>query len=210
MDESTATPARDYKEASKQAFDAQAATYDDDMKGEHARRLYPFVLEEVVAAAPSCVLDLGCGTGALAQLVLDALPGCTLAGIDLSDAMLARARERLGDRADVRLADSEHVPFADETFDAVYCNDSFHHYPDPRRAAFEAWRVLRPGGTFVIGDCWLPAPARTVMNAFMPYNNEGDVRIYSEAELRDILGTWFGSVTWRKAGAHGCLAKAVK
>ena len=48
------------------------------------------------------------------------------------------------------------------------------------------------------------------MNAFMPYNNEGDVRIYSEAELRDILGTWFGSVSWRKAGAHGCLAKAVK
>ena len=210
MDESTAMPARDYKEASKQAFDAQAATYDDDMKGEHARRLYPFVLEEVVAAAPSCVLDLGCGTGALAQLVLDGLPGCTLAGIDLSDAMLARARERLGDRADVRPADSEHVPFADEPFDAVYCNDSFHHYPDPRRAAFEAWRVLRPGGAFVIGDCWLPAPARTVMNAFMPYNSEGDGRIYAEAELRDSLGTWFGSVSWRKAGAHGCLAKAVK
>ena len=210
MNETTATPTRDCKEASKQAFDAQAATYDDDMKGEHARRLYPFVLEEVVAAAPSCVLDLGCGTGALAQLVLDALSGCTLAGIDLSEAMLARARERLGERADVRQADSEHVPFADETFDAVYCNDSFHHYPDPRRAAFEAWRVLRPGGVFVIGDCWLPAPARTVMNAFMPYGNEGDVHIYSEAELRDILGTWFGSVSWRKAGAHGCLAKAVK
>lgn len=210
MNEATTFSARDCKEASKQAFDAQAATYDDDMKGEHARRLYPFVLEEVAAAAPSCVLDLGCGTGALAQLVLDALPGCTLVGIDLSEAMLARARKCLGDRADVRLADSEHVPFPDETFDAVYCNDSFHHYPDPRRAAFEAWRVLRPGGVFVIGDCWMPAPARAVMNAFMPYGNEGDVRIYSEAELRDILGTWFGSVSWRKAGAHGCLAKAVK
>lgn len=201
---------RDAKEASRLAFDAQAPTYDDDAKGEHARRLYSSVLEEVVAVAPERVLDVGCGTGALAQLVLEALPDCKLEGVDLSSAMLDRARQRLGDRVALHEADSEHLPFADETFDVVYCNDSFHHYPDPRRAAFEAWRVLRPGGVLVVGDCWLPAPARAMMNAFMPYGGEGDVRIYSERELLDILGTWFSAASWRKAGSHACLARAVK
>lgn len=210
MSESTDGVVRDAKEVSRQAFDAQAPTYDDDMKGEHARRLYPYVLEEVAAAAPARVLDVGCGTGALAQLVLEALPDVELDGVDLSPAMLDRARQRLGRRAALHQADSEHLPFADETFDVAYCNDSFHHYPDPRRAAFEAWRVLRPGGVLVVGECWLPTPARTVMNAFMPYNNEGDVRIYSERELRDILGTWFGEVGWKRAGSNACLARAVK
>lgn len=211
MNEPAGTAAsHDAKELSRRAFDAQAAVYDNDMKGEHARKLYPSVLDEVKRAAPSRVLDVGCGTGALAQLVIEALPHCELVGIDLSSAMLDRARQRLGQRADLHQADSEHLPFADESFDVAYCNDSFHHYPDPRRAAFEAWRVLRPGGTLIVGDCWLPAPARTVMNAFMPYNNEGDVRIYSERELRDILGMWFSEVGWKRVGAHACLARAVK
>ena len=47
-------------------------------------------------------------------------------------------------------------------------NDSFHHYPDPERAAFQAWRVLAPGGALVVGDAWQPAPARAIMNAWMP------------------------------------------
>lgn len=202
--------ALELKEASKRAFDGQAAVYDEEVCGSHARRLYPHVVEEVAARSPRRVLDLGCGTGALAELVLEALPGCELAGVDLSNAMLARARERLGDRAQLVEGDSEHLPFPDGFFDVAYCNDSFHHYPDPDRAAFEAWRVLRAGGLLVVGDCWLPGPARAVMNAFLPHGGEGDVRIYSETEMRAVLGTWFDEVSWRKAGSHGCLVTAGK
>ena len=42
--------------------------------------------------------------------------------------------------------------------------------------------------------------ARAVMNAWMPHSKEGDVRIYSEAEMRRILGTWFSDVSWRRVG----------
>ena len=87
---------------------------------------------------------------------------------------------------------------------------SFHHYPDPALAAFQVWRALRPGGTFVVGDVWQPAPARAVMNAWMPHSAEGDVRIYSEGEMREILGTWFGSVSWRRIGLTSCVAIARK
>lgn len=199
---------------SRAAFDAQAATYDVGVQGEHARGLYPHVLAEVrraVTGIPSPrLLDLGCGTGALAERVLEEVPGARLSCVDLSSRMVEAARGRLGGRAEVLLGDAERLTFHEASFDAVWCNDSFHHYPDPGRAAFQAWRVLAPGGTLVVGDVWQPGPARAVMNAWMHRSREGDVRIYSEAELRHILGAWFSEVSWRRAGSTACLAVACK
>lgn len=202
------------KARSKSAFDEQAPIYDEGMQGDHARALYPCILDEAHRAmegipAPS-VLDVGCGTGMLSEQLLGALPSCRLAGIDLSPAMVERARARLAGRAEVREADAERLPFHDGVFDLVVCNDSFHHYPDPDRAAFQMWRVLRKGGALVLGDVWQPAPARAVMNAWMPLSHEGDVRIYSETELRAILGTWFQRVRWSRIGLTGCLVVASK
>lgn len=199
---------------SRAAFDAQAPTYDTGTGGEHARHLYPHVLAEVARAveggpAPR-LLDLGCGTGALAELVLGEIPRARLSCVDLSPRMAEAARERLGGRAEVLLCDAERLPFRDGSFDAAWCNDSFHHYPDPERAAFQAWRVLAPGGALVLGDAWQPAPARAIMNAWMPHSKEGDVRIYSEAEMRRILGTWFSDVSWRRVGQTACVAVARK
>lgn len=50
--------------------------------------------------------------------------------------------------------------------------------------------------------------ARAIMNAWMPHSKEGDVRIYSEAEMRRILGTWFSDVSWRRVGQTACVAVA--
>ena len=202
------------KARSKAAFDEQAPIYDEGMQGDHARALYPCILEEARRAmegipVPS-VLDVGCGTGMLSARLLGAFPSCRLTGVDLSPAMVERARARLAGRAEVREADAERLPFHDGAFDLVVCNDSFHHYPDPDRAAFQMWRVLRKGGALVLGDVWQPAPARAVMNAWMPFSHEGDVRIYSEAELRAILGTWFQRVHWSRIGLTGCLVVASK
>ncbi len=70
--------------------------------------------------------------------------------------------------------------------------------------------MLRPGGALVIGDAWQPAPARAIMNAWLPHSGEGDVHIYSEAEMRTILGHWFDGVEWRRVGTTACLAIARK
>lgn len=205
---------RDAKALSRAVFDAQAADYDRSAKGAHARRLYPAMLGEIVRFCERrevCrVLDMGCGTGALAAFVADAAPHAVLSGIDLSPAMVAAARARLAGRAAVEVGDAESLPFHDEAFDLVYCNDSFHHYPDARKAAFQAWRVLAPGGRLIVGDCWLPAPFRAIMNAAMPYGGEGDVRMRSEGELRAVLGAWFSEVSWHREGWTACVAVACK
>lgn len=213
MERDNAT-ARELKRRSRDAFDCQAATYDEDMHGAHARALYPHVAEEVARAVEGMpaprLLDLGCGTGALSELVIGQVPGASLACFDLSPNMLEAARARLGESAELVLGDAEGLPFRDCSFDAAWCNDSFHHYPDPERAAFQAWRVLKAGGVLVVGDVWQPAPARAVMNAWMPHSAEGDVRIYSEREMKEILGKWFDNVNWRRVGSTACLAIAHK
>ncbi len=75
------------KARSKEAFDEQAPIYDEGMQGDHARALYPCILDEARRAmegipAPS-VLDVGCGTGMLSERLLGAFPSCRLAGVDL-------------------------------------------------------------------------------------------------------------------------------
>ena len=74
-----------------------------------------------------------------------------LCGIDLSEEMLAVAKSKLPEQVKLLLGDSESLPFPDNTFDVVYCNDSFHHYPAPQNVLKEVHRVLKPEGTFLMG-----------------------------------------------------------
>ena len=200
----------DKKQQSRAAFDQQAATYDTAIQGSHARALYPYLLQEIIHAWGDRVLDLGCGTGALAAQVLSEEPHRQVTGLDLSEQMLARARARLGDRAALVQGDSEHLPFPDRSFDVVYCCDSFHHYPDPAAVIAEVGRVLEFGGVFLLGDIWLPLPGRLVMNPFLRWSREGDVRIYSRREITDLLGQALHQITWRRAGGRAFVARGVR
>ena len=94
------------------------------------------------------VLDVGCGTGLMSVTL--ARSGRRVAAVDLSAAMIARARRRWGLAADFIEADAEDLPFDDDAFDAVVNLISFHHYPDPLRAVAEFRRVLRRGGRLVL------------------------------------------------------------
>ena len=156
------------------------------------------------------VLDLGCGTGALTAQVLEQDPRRQVTGLDLSEQMLAQARARLGDRVNLVQGDSEHLPFPDQSFDVVYCCDSFHHYPDPAAVLAEVGRVLVPGGVFLLGDIWLPLPGRLLMNPFLRWSREGDVKIYSRREIKTLMGLEFRQVTWRRAGSRAFVARGVR
>lgn len=201
---------RDYKTLSKDAFDKQAENYDQDIHGQHARRLYPFMLQEIIKAYGDHVLDLGCGTGALMEQVYQECPQRTLYGIDLSEKMLNVAEKRMKDKAVLKLGDSSALPFPDLKFDIVYCNDSFHHYPDPEAVIAEVYRVLKFGGTFIIGDCYQGLPMRLLMNAFMKYSKDGDVKIYAKKEIEKMLGLYFHDIKWKKVNDRSMVVTGVK
>jgi phosphatidylethanolamine/phosphatidyl-N-methylethanolamine N-methyltransferase len=96
------------------------------------------------------VLEVGVGTGINADLYPS---GCSVTGIDLSDSMLDKARERIERKGirNVRLLemDAADLKFADGTFDIVYAPYLISVVPDPVAVAREMRRVCRPGGRIV-------------------------------------------------------------
>src|SRR5947208_2927403 len=95
------------------------------------------------------VLDYGCGHG-MAAVVL-ARAGAAVTAFDLSPGYVAEARERAaacGVALNCVVADGEHLPFPDASFDTVWGNAILHHL-DLTKAGRELRRVLKPGGVAV-------------------------------------------------------------
>jgi ubiquinone/menaquinone biosynthesis C-methylase UbiE len=108
---------------------------------------------------PARVLDVGCGSGFLALLL--AAAGHTVAGVDLSERMLAVARQEATRRSlNLRLirGDAEQPPVTADRFDAVVCRHLLWTLPHPERA-LRAWSALLvPGGQILAIDLFWPPP----------------------------------------------------
>jgi tRNA (cmo5U34)-methyltransferase len=110
--------------------------------------------------ADGAVLDLGIGSGLVAEAVLDLLPDAQLVGLDFSAAMLDLARERL-DRFGSRVHLLGHdlsrlgsLDLPDLRYRAAFSIQTMHHLSDPDKAAALAWTagVVEPGGLIVVID----------------------------------------------------------
>jgi ubiquinone/menaquinone biosynthesis C-methylase UbiE len=97
------------------------------------------------------LLEIGMGLGT--DLLQFARAGAKVTGIDLTPASVELVQRRFeleGLAVDARVADAEHLPFADGSFDAVYSFGVLHHTPDTQRAIDEIYRVLAPGGRVTV------------------------------------------------------------
>ncbi len=130
------------------------------------RRAELFVAHGALAAGKRA-LELGCGTGVFLERV--ARSGATLHGIDLSEELLAKARERVAALPNVVLdrGNAEALPYPDGHFDAVYGSSVLHHL-DLDAALAAAHRVLRPGGRVVFAEPNILNPQVTLMFRFGP------------------------------------------
>lgn len=109
------------------------------------------------------VLDVACGTGDM--IVSLVKRGCTVTGVDISEEMLNVARQKLT-RSSVKdggvclqKADAEHLPFDDNTFDAVTCAFGVRNFVHLEQGLHEMLRVLKPGGRMVILELATPDSA---------------------------------------------------
>jgi ubiquinone/menaquinone biosynthesis C-methylase UbiE len=132
--------------------DEAAAEYDRAFAHVTAHFM-PFLLRAAQVEPGMRVLDIATGTGLSAEAALSAV-GHTghVTAADVSPAMAAKARERLGKapNASVFVEDGQALSFADCSFDAVLCNLGLMFFPDPVRGLSEFRRVLRPGGRVAV------------------------------------------------------------
>lgn len=138
--------------ASGQQWAAEAERYDRMNRGFAER-----IVERLDVRAGARVLDVGCGNGALALAIAPVVDPGTVAGLDLSGAMLENARRR-AERAGLanvtfEQGDAEVHPLPPATFDAVVSRFGVMFFDDPVAAFANLARALKPAGRAVF-TCW--------------------------------------------------------
>jgi len=190
---------KNYKKKSKRHFNKQAAIYAQTWDGQYCRQMYDTVLAKIRQYPFISLLDVGCGSGAMLTMLKKEYPAIEAFGIDLSDQMIVQAKMHLDPDIELQTGDVESMPWPDNKFDLLVCNASFHHYPNPIESLTEMYRVLKSGGRLVIADPWWPGKIRQAINYYLksPFNQSGDVRIYSQQEMAQLLAAaGFRSIDW--------------
>ena len=127
--------------------EAYAANNESSLVNAHYAK--PAILNLAGDVAGRRILDVGCGTGPM--LASLRARGATVTGVDNSAGMLELARQRLGDRADLQVADlGRPLPFPDGAFDDVIACLVLHYLQDWTAPLAELRRVLVPGGRLIV------------------------------------------------------------
>jgi len=175
-----------FKENSKMNYNKQAGIYDEKGDGKFVAPMYGEIINRVISANPKKILDVGCGTGNV-LIKLSSNEELSLYGLDISENMIGIAKKNLGNKAELKVGDSEYMPWEDNFFDVIVCNASFHHYPNPEKVLLEMRRVLKSKGTLIIGDPTAPVIIRQLLNLNFKRSNNGDYRLYSKIEIEELL-----------------------
>jgi len=137
------------------------------------------------------VLDVGCGAGT--DLVRFARGGAIVSGVDISASAITLARQNFAQQgltADLREADGEALPFADDTFDFVFAHGVVQYTARDQTLVAECRRVLKPGGTAVFQVynriSWLHALSK-VMKVPLEHEDAPVLKRYSAREFRALL-----------------------
>ena len=168
-------------------FDDIATVYDESLPAhvvEHYLRKRVAFLTAVCPGGRA--LDVGCGTGALAERLTDR--GYEVTGVDPSEGMLEIMRRRTPQSTAVRASATE-LPFADDSYDLVYTVATLHHIAERDAVAAalgEMVRVARPGGRIVIWDHNPRNPYWTLLMARVPQDT-GEERLVGDREVMEGL-----------------------
>lgn len=177
---------RHQKQAVQQQFGAVASNY---AQASFVHRQGPdldALLASLRGLETARALDVGCGAGHTAH-ALAAHVGHVVA-VDLTGPMLEETRSgaaALGlENVETRHGDAEALPFEDESFDVVACRLCAHHFGHPERAVAEAFRVLVPGGRYVLIDIVAPEDPTcdSFLQAFEVVRDPSHVRDHSVSQ----------------------------
>ena len=190
----------EYKKMSIKEFTKAARNYESDHAGIYnmCKKDYPDVLEELEKEQFLELLDAGCGPAPMITLLSEKYPDRHYTGLDLTPAMIEQAKKKNISNAEFVVGDCENFPFEDNSFDAIICVNSFHHYPNPQAFFNSVKRCLRKGGRLILRD--------------MTSNNKFIVWIVNKIELplANICGHGDVKMATRKTVIECCKKAGLK
>jgi SAM-dependent methyltransferase len=133
--------------------------------GRWSRRVAIDFLEWLDMPPALAWLDVGCGTGALAETIVERARAGQVFGVEPSDGFLAVARARIGDKVNLLQGSAAQIPLADEAVDVVVSGLVLNFIPDLAQALAEMKRVAKPQGT-IAAYVWDYAQGMELMRHF--------------------------------------------
>ena len=183
---------KEYKDLTIKEFTKAADIYESGDAGiyEICKEDYPYIASELEKEEYEELLDCGCGTGPMISLLYEKDSSKKYTGIDITPRMIEVAKNKNLEGVNWVVGDCENLPFEENSFDAIICSNSFHHYPNPEKFFESAKRVLRPGGRLILQDYTAPKFILWIMNhTEMPLANlmgHGDVGGYSLDQVQQF------------------------
>jgi SAM-dependent methyltransferase len=164
----------------------------DDLDHYHFEKLHHLLrLVDFDGYRGRSVLEVGCGAGV--DLARFAKGGAAVTGIDLAASAIELARANFAQQGLLgrfEVADGEHLPFPDNTFDLVYAHGVVQYTADPRQLVKECHRVLKPGGRAVFQVynrvSWLNALSK-LMKVGLEHDDAPVLLKFSIREFRRLL-----------------------
>ena len=168
------------REQNRVFFDRWASTYDFSLFQFWMKRFHKAVLEEVDKDKPASLLDISCGTGELLRELQD--KDIALEGLDFSENMLGKAKEKLPASVKLQQGDVHCLPYQQDAFDIVVSTEAFHHYDEQLKALQEMVRVSKH--KVIVADInFFLRPIHWLFEKFEP----GCVKINSRTEMKKLF-----------------------
>jgi trans-aconitate 2-methyltransferase len=142
-------------------------------------RLGREVMDRLELRGDETVLDAGCGSGRLTELLIERVPDGRVIGVDVSASMIEAARNRLGDGVDLRVADLVGLDLGGDTVDVVFSTATFHWIAD-HDALFASLRGALKAGGRLVAQCGGAGNIATVHAAARQAGEEPEFRRYFE------------------------------
>ena len=144
-------------------------------------------INELKADNPQLILDVATGTGDFAFEALSILNPKKITGVDISQGMLDIAQQKinkrgLGDKFEIKLGDSEKLPFEANAFDAVTVAYGVRNFENLEVGLADINRVLKPGGKAVVLEFSKPKafPIKQLYSIYFTYITPGIGKLFSK------------------------------
>jgi ubiquinone/menaquinone biosynthesis C-methylase UbiE len=136
----------------------------------------------------STFLDVGCGTGILLDQLVRLDRNIKLHGLDISEEMIVKAKEKLGKRATLIVGSANKLPYKSNSFDYVTCCTSLHHHPSTKNSMAEFYRVVKPGGKVLVLDLFVDGVIRKLIYTWDNIVfHEKDTFVYTKKQMQSLF-----------------------